>query len=885
MRVTELLESVSNETRYRRFFSGVSSFEKLARRLLHVGDPSDRLTLLVLKGELGDLEVIGMGSYVSNENDSRVAEPAFLVHDDYQGRGIGTLLLERLALMAVKNNITRFEAHMLPDNRKMKEVFEQSGFQVESSKNRGTITISFPVTPNKEMLERYEFRDLVATIASLKPFFEPVGVAVIGASRDPDTIGHRILHSLHNGEFKGGVYPVNPQADTLLDLTCYNRITDVEEPIDLAVIVVPPDAVNQVIDDCHDKDIRALVTITAGFFETGKPGRERQQKLAEKIYGYGMRMIGPNCLGLLNTDPEIRLNASFSPVFPNDGIVAMASQSGALGLAVLDYASNRNIGFSYFVSIGNKLDVSGNDLIQYWGEDDRTEVILLYLESFGNPRRFARLTKKIGLKKPILVVKGGRSESGRKAAGSHTAALTSPDIATEALFKQAGIIGMESLEETFDVAEFLANQPLPEGPGVAIVTNSGGPAILNVDALEKMGLDPMDLSETTREQLREWLPETASVNNPVDMIASAGPEEYRRTIETLHGDPKVDTIIVIFTPLELDSDESIAEAVEDGIALGRENTSRRIPVTGVFIQPEDSRSRLTLDDETIPTYRFPETAARVVGRAYQYKKWKDETKDYAPIRPNFSDIDLDRTQKICRTKADSEGTWLGLNNSVDVLESVGISLPKNRLTHSPDEAIETAESIGYPVVLKMSSRTLIHKSDWDGIRLNLNTEAEVRDAYETIENNLKDSGKKDELEGITVQPYIEGGLEVMVGMTHDEVFGPLITFGLGGVLIEILEDISVRITPLTNYDANQMLDDIKGARLLDGYRGSPPADRQSLKELLLRVSSLVEDVPEIREMDLNPVKVFPPGKGYSVLDARIKVQSMGQNLHGSHRSR
>lgn len=873
-RVADFLESVSSESRYRRFFSSISSTEKLARQLIKVGDPSDGLTLLVLHGEPDDLHVIGMGSYVGYEDRPDVAEPAFLVHDDYQGRGIGTLLLERLALMAAKNGINRFRAHTLPDNRKMKDVFEESGFEVETSLESGMFTVSFPVTPNREMVERYEFRDLVATVASLKPFFEPDAVAVIGASRETNSIGYRILNVLVEGDFTGEIHPVNPRADTLMNMPCHDRVTDIEGAVDLAVVVVPSEAVNEVVEDCNEKGVRALVTITAGFSETGESGRIRQQQLAEKIFGYGMRMIGPNCLGMQNTDSTIRLNASFSPVFPKEGNVAMASQSGALGLAVLDYASSRNIGFSYFVSLGNKIDVSGNDLIQYWGEDDRTDVILLYLESFGNPRRFARLTKKIGLKKPILVVKGGRSENGRKAAGSHTAALTSPDIATEALFKQAGILGMESLEDSFDLASFLSAQPLPEGPGVAIVTNSGGPAILNADAGEKMGLETVDLAQETREKLRAFLPDTASLTNPVDMTAAAGPEEYRRTVEILHRDPNVDSIVVIYTPLELDPDEAIAEAVEEGIREGRNGTDRGIPVAGVFIQPEDQRSQLALDEETIPTYRFPEAAARAIGRAYQYRNWKNETADYAPKIPKLTGVDTERAREICRNQANSDGSWLGLNDTVDVLESVGVTLPTNRLTHSPDEAVAAAESIGYPVALKMSSRSLLHKSDWDGVRLDLTSEADVRDAYEAITNNLKEAGRLDELDGIVVQPHVEEGLEVMVGMTDDEVFGPLVTFGLGGVLIEILEDISVRITPLTNYDANGMLDEIKGARLLDGYRGSPPADRESLKELLLRISILVEDVPEIKEMDLNPVKAFTPGNGYTALDGRIKVQSI-----------
>lgn len=870
-KVVDLLESVSDESRYRRFFSGSRSSEELARRLLQVGDPEEELTLVILHGHPGNLDIVGMGSYVRLENSPDVAEPAFLVRDDYHGRGIGTLLLERLALMAVKNGIKEFEAHTLPDNRKMKDVFEKSGFPVKSYRDDGSFKVTFPVLPNKEMVELSEFRDRVATVASLKPFFEPEGVAVIGASRETGSIGSRIVNALLNGNFTGEVYPVNPSAESIAGVQCYESVTAIEATVDLAVIVVPRDAVESVIDDCHEKDVPALVTITAGFSETVTDGKKRQKELAEKLFGYGMRMIGPNCLGLLNTDPKIRLNASFSPVFPREGNVAIASQSGALGLAILDYASSRNIGFSSFVSIGSKIDVSGNDLIQYWSEDKRTDVILLYLESFGNPRRFARLTKNIGTKKPIIVVKGGRSEGGRKAASAQTTSLSSHDIATEALFKQAGIIGVDSLEDTFDVASLLSSQPLPEGPGVAVVTNSGGPAILSVDACEKMGLKAISLTTETRDHLAQFLPETASLSNPVDMVGSAGPEEYRRTLEIIHQDPGVDAIIVVYTPLDLDPDEEIVNAVEDGIRNGRHGSGRTLPVAGVFIQPENERSQLSIGDETIPTYRFPEAAAQALGHAYQHKSWTREIENHAPKVPKFDDISTKQAREICRQEAEDNPVWLGINDANDVLEHVGIETAETHLATSPDQAVSLAGKIGYPVVLKMSSRTLVHKSEWDGVKLELETESEVRSAYETIKQTLKEANRLEDLDGVAVQPHVDRGIELMAGMTEDEVFGPLITFGLGGIYVEILEDVSVRITPLSDYDVDQMLSDIKGSRLLDGYRGAPPADKDALRELLLRLSILVEDVPEIKEMDLNPIKAFEPGDGYAVLDTRIKV--------------
>lgn len=872
-KVVELLQSVSDETRYRRFFSGIGAGEKLARRLLYVGDASDRLTLLVLQGELDDLEIMGMGSYVTLEDNSRTAEPAFLVHDDYQGLGIGTLLLERLALMAVKNGITQFEAHTLPDNQQMKEVFEQSGFEVETAIDHGTFTISFPISPSQEMVERYEFRDLMATIASLKSFFEPEGVAVIGASRDSDSPGNRILSALVDASFTGNIYPVNPKTDTLMDLYCHDRVTGIEETVDLAVISVPRESISTVLDDCYEKDINALLTITGGLSETHQSDPNYEDELINKIFGYGMRMIGPNCFGLLNTDQDIRLNASFSPTFPKNGNVAIASQSGALGLAILDIASNRDIGLSYFVSIGNKLDVSGNDLIQYWSEDNRTEVILLYLETFGNPRRFARLAKKISLKKPIVVVEKKRNAFGQETVGSHTDALITPDVTMDNLFKQAGIIGADSLEESLDLTSFLSSQPLPAGPGVAVITNSGGSASFELNTCENIGLNAVEFSDSTCDQLRQVLADAGKISNPIDIASAAGPEEYRQVIETLHHDPVIDSIIVIYSQLELDADQEIIESIRNGIVRGRESADRTIPVAGVLSQPENHSTQLTIDDEAIPTYRFPETAAKVIDRAYRYKNWKHETEDSAPTRPKFSDVDTEQARNICQSGAGVNDSWLGLSKTVDVLEAVGINTPENRLITSREEALAEADSIGYPVVLKMFSETLVQKSNWDGVRLNLSTKEDVGDAYQDIRNNLQEGGKLDELDGMVVQPHIDDGLEVMVGMTEDDVFGPLITFGLGGTYIEILEDVSVRITPLTYYDANQMLDEIKGNQLLDGYRGAPPADREALLELLLKLSVLAEDVPEITEMVLNPVKAFQPGEGYIVLDARIYVST------------
>ncbi len=879
-RVVQLLRSVSDRSRFQRFFGGGRNVDTMADNLLQVGNPRERLTLIVLHGPPGDPEIIGLGSYVRQEDDPGTAEPAFLVRDDQQGRGIGTLLLERLALMAVRQGIQRFEAYTLPDNDRMRSVFRDSGFPVETAPGGDSFRVRFPLDPNESMVLKSEMRDQVATVASLRPMFEPRGVAVIGASRDPESIGHRVLVSLVDAGFHGSVYAVNPAADAVASCPAYDSVLEVEDPVDLAVVAVPPPAVESVVEECHEAGVRSLIVLTAGYSETGPEGAARQRSLRDRIFGHGMRMVGPNCLGLINTDPDVRLNASFAPFFPRSGNLAMASQSGALGVAVLDYATSRGMGFSSFVSVGNKADVSGNDLLQYWEEDGNTEVILLYLESFGNPRRFARLARRVGLKKPIVVVKGGRTEAGRRAASSHTAALASSSVAVEALFEQTGIIPADSLEGMFHVARLLSSQPLPEGPRVAIVTNSGGPGILTTDACEAAGLELAEFGPPVRETLDDLLADAASLDNPVDMVAAAGPKEYRGVLEAVLRDGNVDAVVVIYTPLALAGPEDIARAVEEGVEAGWTAADRKKPVAGVFIEPEDERTELSTGDGRIPTYRFPEDAARALGHARRYGTWRRNYREDPPRMPRPDRFDPDQARTICRTRAEETPGWLGLEDTRALLEAVGVPMAEAHLTGSPDEAVEAARSLGYPVVVKMSSTTLVHKTEWEGIELDVETDEEVRAAYGAVTGRLEEAGRMDELEGIAVQKQIDRGTELMVGMTEDETFGPLVTFGLGGIYVEILEDVAVRIAPLTDQDVEAMLNGIRGRDLLDGYRGHPPADREALKDFLLRVSRLVENVPEIVEIDMNPLKALPPGEGYRVLDARVRVAPAGRASRG-----
>jgi acetyl coenzyme A synthetase (ADP forming)-like protein len=843
----------------------------LISRLCTNNRRSDALTLLVLRTKNGNSQIIATGSYFA-EKESHTAEVAFAVDDAFHGKGLGTLLLERLALLAVGQGFTRFWAVTHAENRAMRDVFRESGFTIEEHPDGSSIEVDLSVVPSEASVARSEMRDRVATTASLRPFFRPRAVAVIGASRNPSSIGNRLLDGLIKQGFAGPIYPVNPKAAEIAGLRSYSSTKDLPDGVDLAVISVPKGAVLEVIDQCAARGVRAVVIITAGFAETGREGRELQTKLVEKVRGYGMRMVGPNCLGLLNADPTVRLNASFSPIFPPPGKVAMSSQSGALGLGIIAAARRFNLGLSTFVSVGNKADVSSNDLLQYWEEDPGTKVILLYLESFGNPRRFARIARRVGRRKPIICVKGGRTQAGQRAAGSHTAALAASDVAVDALFHQTGVIRAETLEEMFDLASTLATQPLPKGNRVAILTNAGGLAILCADTCEAGGLTLPELSLVTRDKLAAFLPKEASIGNPVDMIASATPESYRQATEVLLTAEEIDALIVINIPVSATGSEAIHEAIKQGVKQARAAGATSKTVSACLMTEMGERPQLLLDNEAIPTYSFPEAAARVMGKVANYATWRAQP---LGIISDFLDLDIPRAREICRTALAERGEgWLGVAETLAVLQALRLPAPAGGLAKTAEEAVALAESVGYPVVVKLASNRLVHKTELGGVLLNLADAEAVRRGFEEIKSSLQKAKQLADMEGVLVQPMVQGGTEVMAGVMQDPLFGPIIAFGLGGIHVEVLKDVSFRVTPLTDRDAAEMVRSIRGYRLLQGYRGHRPADITALEELLLRISRLVEQVSEISELDLNPIMALPPGEGYKVVDARIRVRAV-----------
>jgi acetyl coenzyme A synthetase (ADP forming)-like protein len=864
----QFVNRLSPESKRHRFFSEGRPPADLIAALCDSSNPRRQLTLIATRIVQGTLRIIASGSYWAK--DDRTAEVAMAVDDAFHGKGLGTLLLERLALLAIQHEFTRLWAVTHVENLAMREVFRESGFSAQEAYEGDDMAVELSLIPTATTVARAEVRERLATTASLRPFFHPQSVAVIGASRDPKHIGYRLLEALAVNQYRGSIYPVNPKATEIAGIRTYPSVPAIPGLVDLAVIAVPRNNVLSVVDDCATKGVRACVIITSGFAEVGTEGAALQQQLVEKVRQHGMRMIGPNCFGLLNTDPNVRLNATFTSLFPLPGRTSMSSQSGAIGIATLAGARRVHLGVSSFVSVGNKADVSTNDLLQYWEEDPATDVILLYMESFGNPRRFARIARRVNRSKPIIAVKAGRSQAGRRAAGSHTAALAASDVAVDALFRQAGVTRVETLEEMLALAAGLAAQPLPSGRRVGIVTNAGGPAILCTDACEAEGLSVPKLSDQVRTQLAAFLPLTAALNNPVDLIASATPAQYAKAIETLLAAKEIDALIILYMSVTVSDTAGIAEGIQTGITNGRK-TARTKPVLIGWMAEGDMDRTFSLPAETIPAYSLPERPALVLSKAAAYAEWRQQLPGMVP---DLEDVEVSVARTICATALSQRGAgWLTTEETRRVLTAMRLPVESGGVAHTADDAVALARQTGYPVAVKLASHQILHKTEMGGVQLNLLDEEAVRQAFESIKTRVDRSHQAAAMEGVLVQSMVSGGVEVMVGMTNDPLFGPLIAFGLGGIHVEILGDVRFRITPLTDRDAAEMVREIKGYRLLEGYRGHPAADLEAIEDVLLRVSRLVEDIPEISELDLNPIFALAPGKGCRIVDARIRVEA------------
>ena len=844
-RLREFYERLSSQSRYFRFFGKPRVGTVLEDVVRALASP-DAVTLVAE----ADHRIVAVAQYFPTDTAGR-AEAAFAIADAHQGRGIGTKLLERLGVVARSRGITSFEAFLLHDNEKMRQLLVDSGFALTWDRVDGQIRhVVFSVAESMQLHEKERLRARAAAQASLRPFFRPATIAVVGAGRRRGGIGAEIFHNLVATGFCGRVVPVNSAGGSVEGLPAVETIGAVDGEVSLAVVAVPCDQVSAVVDDCIAKGVKALLIISAGFAETGAEGREREAAILDKVRAAGIRLIGPNCMGIINTDPAVRLNATFSPVYPPHGRVALSTQSGALGLAILDYAARLNIGFSTFASIGNKADVSSNDLLQYWADDPGTDVILLYLESFGNPRKFSELARDIGRTKPIVAVKAGRSAAGARAASSHTGALASSDAIVEALFRQAGVIRTYTLEEMFDVAALLAHQPIPSGKRVAILTNAGGPGILAADACEANGLVLPQLTPATRDALRAFLPSAASIGNPVDMLASAPPEHYEKATRLLAADPVVDSLIVIFIP-PLVTD---AKAAAESIVRGAAGTTKTILAS--FMSAHGAPAEL----KTIPSYMFPEAAANALARVVTHAEWRRRPRGSSPV---FPDVRAEMARSLI---ANREG-WLPPAAVHQVLRAFGIPVAETFPAATEDEAAAAADRMGAAVAIKAVGPSIVHKTDVGGIVLDLMGDDAVRRAYRDMRARLGEA-----MSGVIVQRMVPGGVEMLVGATSDPNFGPVMACGTGGTLVELFADVALRLHPLTDVDAAEMINDLRGVPLLHGYRGQPAADENALRDILLRASALVEACPEILELDINPVKVLPTGA--CAIDARIRVGRM-----------
>ena len=687
--------------------------------------------------------------------------------------------------------------------------------------------------------------------ASLDALLRPQTVAVIGAGRARGTIGAEIFHNLLACGFQGCVFPVNPAANAVQGVRAYPSLLEVPSDIDLAIIAVPSAAVEAAVDDCIARQVPAVVVISAGFSETGEKGRRQEERLRDKLRAAGSRLVGPNCMGVLNTDPAVGLNGSFSPVYPPAGPIAFSSQSGALGLAVLDLAKQLNLGLSSFVSVGNKADVSTNDLIEYWEHDPRTSVILMYVESFGNPRRFSEIARRVGRHKPIIAMKAGRSNSGARAASSHTGALAASDEVVDALFRDAGVIRTSTVEEMFQTAALVAHQPLPAGPRVAILTNAGGPGILAADACEAHGLKLGTLSPQTVAALRTFLPSAASVGNPVDMIASATADQYRRAIPLLLADPGIDSLLTIFIPPILASAHEVARAIADTTS----SSAQSKPVLATFFGAAGVPDIIA----PVPCYAFPEGAARALAHAVNYSRWRLQPAGEVPHWRNFN---ADAARAIVRRAATNHDGWLEPLAVCALMEACGIHAAPTRVVMDSAGALSAAKQVGYPVVLKGAGPALLHKTEANAVLTGLADEEAVLSAYHAL-------ARRPDVAHVLVQPMVRDGVEMFVGATLDPSFGHILMCGSGGTMVELLHDTSCRLTPLTDRAAREMLNETRASILLRGFRGARPGDVEAFREVLLRTSALVQACPEITELDFNPVIVTPSGA--IVVDARVRV--------------
>ncbi len=693
----------------------------------------------------------------------------------------------------------------------------------------------------------------------LDSLFRPQSVAVIGASRDPAKLGHGILKNIIDSGYQGDIYPVNPSAEEILGHRCYPSVLDIPGEVGQVVIVIPAPLVAKVLEECGQKGVKAAVIISAGFREVGGQGRRMEHELVEIAQKYDMRLLGPNCLGVINTFTP--LNSSFAAAMPLQGTIAFMSQSGALCTAVLDVALAEEVGFSSFVSLGNKADLNEMDFIQAWMEDPDTRVIMAYLEGIAEGSRFMEVARQATKKRPIIAIKSGTTDAGSRAVSSHTGTLAGSEQAYEAAFKQAGIIRARSVEELFDFSIAFARQPLLRENAIAIVTNAGGPGIMCTDACEHAGLHLASFNLRTCARLRQGLPPEASFLNPIDVLGDAQADRYELAIRAVLRDPNVSGLIVLLTPQNVTPIEETGRVIGEIAAQEEEK-----PILACFMGRATTGPGVKiLNEYRVPNYPTPERAVEAMRAMLDQRLWQEQPER----KPEVFQVDKNRVEELFADVHAEDRLAIGDAEARAVLEAYSIPVPRSQLAHTPEEAVEVARQIGYPVVMKIASPDILHKTDIGGVRLNIRNDEEVRDSFDLLMYRTMRYMAEAEIWGCLVQEMVTGGREVILGMNHDPQFGPLLMFGLGGIYVEVLHDVAFRLAPLSREDAEEMIQEIRGYPLLRGVRGQRAADIEGIIEALLRVSQLVTDFPEVVELDINPLLVHDEGQGVVGIDMRL----------------
>lgn len=832
---------VSDESKYYRFFSPMPVLSaRDVKRFTQVDHVRRVAFVLLLQGRM-----IAVGRYDADpKTEEPEAEVAFLVEDEHHGRGIAQLLLEHLAQAGRERGIETFHAEVLPDNNRMIQTFRDAGYHVASGYEDGVMVLEFSIDPTETAIGVMRGREHRAEAASIERFFNPRSVAIIGASRRQDTIGQTLVRNLVTGAYTGRVYVVNPTAAAVSGMPAYKSVNDIPDDVDVAIVAVPAEAVPDVVLDCAAKGVHGMIVISSGFAETGDEGRQRQRHLLGLSRSYGLRLIGPNCLGIINTDPGISVNASLSTIMPARGRAGFFCQSGALGTAILEKVRNRGLGLSTFVSAGNRADVSGNDLLQYWEEDDSTEVVLLYLESIGNPRKFSRIARRVSLRKPIIAVRSGRATQGVPM-GHAVRRIEAPAQAVDAMFRQAGVIQVDTLEEMFDVAQLVAHQPLPRGRRVAVVGNSDALGLLAADAAAAADL---------------------VVGSSVSLGAEATAEDFEDALDAAIDDPEIDSVIAVYIPPLNVSGEDVANVLA---AVGEQSDK---PLVSSFLGAEGVPELLRVPDVagstagrgSVPSYPAVEAAVRALARVVEYALWL-RTPDDPALDPAVVDLDAARTVVHEALSASPEGALLDAGQTRRLLGAYGIEVWESRPVGSLREAQAAGKALGWDVVLKASAESYRERPDLAHVWRNIDTATQMRDAWRSL-NEIID---RPENAAFVVQRTAPPGVPVAVRSIEDPLFGPVISFGIAGPIIELLSDKSYRIPPLGHRDPAAMVREVKASPMLFGYRGSEPVDVGELERLISRVAQLQNDLPQVSHCQL-PL-VLAGGAGASVLTASVKV--------------